>query len=187
MSDETVIPEAPRRGRPPRVEAVAEHRRRRRAGTLNRMAQFKLDCIEPDDLDLANYVYRWVNDESSRLRQLTKQDDYDFVTMGELGDGFDPDSTDSETDGRVRMLVGTQKSGGALYAYLLKKPRQFWEDDNEEMVRQREAMMAGRIYQGETTESDEGRPGGDDKFYVPAGNRVGSASSRRRGPIQHYK
>lgn len=166
-----------------RVEAVATQRRRRREGTLNRMAQFKMDCIEPEDLDLEKYVYRWVNDENSRIRQLTKGDDYDHVETHELGDGFDIENTDSESNGRVRMLVGTSKGGAPLYAYLLKKLKSYWEDDNEEGVQQREAQMAGRVYRGEATEDDEQRPGGDDQFYVPAGTRIGSAAQRRRGPI----
>lgn len=172
-----------REGRAARADAVGEQRRRRKGGTLNRMAQLKLDCIEPEDLDLAHYVYRWVNDEGPRMRQLTRQDDYDHVNLTELGDGFDPEATDSEgTAGHIRMLVGTQKSGAPLYAYLLKKRRDWWTDDNEEMVRSREDMMAGRVYGGEADE-DESRPGGDDKFYVPGGVKLGGSAQRRRGPI----
>lgn len=145
------------------------------------MAQYKLDCIEPEDLDLANYVYRWTNDENSRIRQLTKADDYDFVNAGELGDGFDRENTDSESAERVRMVVGSQKNGNPLYAYLLKKRRDFWEEDNETMVRLREDMMAGRVYRAEVTEPEEGSLAAH--AYVPAGNQIGSAAHRRRGPI----
>lgn len=181
MNEPAIEDEGPRRGRAPRADVVATQRRRRRTGTLNRMAQFKLDCIEPEDLDLENYVYRWVNDENSRIRQLTKADDYDFVPAGELGEGFDRDNTDSESADRLRMTVGTHKSGAPLYAYLLRKPRAFWEEDNEVVVRNREEMMAGRVYRGETDEPEEGALNGS--AYVPAGNLIGSAAERRRGPI----
>lgn len=172
--------EAPRRGRKPRAEMVSAERRRRKAGSLNRMAQMKLDCIDPASLDLDNYVYRWVNDEPGKLRQATKGDDYDFVGTEELGENFDPEQTDSESFERVRMVCGTTKDGAALYTYLCKKPRSFWETDNEEMVQAREAMMAGRVYRGEATQEEESL---GDEFYVPEGNQIGHAGERRRGPI----
>src|SRR5437899_1443339 len=128
--------ERPRRGRPPRAEEVASHRRRRKAGTLDRMAQFKLDFIDPEALDLENFIYYWINDEAGALRRATRQDDYDHVTASELSarGGFDAFDTDSESDERVRMIVGTNGSQ-PVYAYLCKKPRAFWEEDNEAMVR----------------------------------------------------
>jgi hypothetical protein len=187
---EQIEQERPRRGRPPRVQQVAEGRRRRKAGTLDRMAQFKLDCIDPEALDLDNYVYYWGNDENGNLRHMTQADDYDFVTAAELGQNFDADMTDSESTGRVRMLVGNQKSGAPLYSYLCKKPRAFWEADNAEMVRSREDMMAGRVYRAEAAinegielPGDEDRPGGADKFYASKGNTIGHAAERRRGPV----
>lgn len=185
---EAVEEEAPRRGRLPRAEENASHRRRRKVGTLNRMAQFKLDCIEPEALDLENYVYYWGNDETGNLRRMTQQDDYDFVTSDELGESFDADMTDSESRGRVRQIVGTHKSGAPLYAYLCKKPRAFWEADNEEMVQRREAMMAGRVYDADANAEDmlgedEARPGGSDKFYAAKDNQIGNPAHRRRGPV----
>jgi len=171
------------RARQPRAEAQAGHRRRRRAGSLNRMAQFTLDIFEPEQLDLENYVYRWVNDEKGRIRQATRNDDYDFVTTAELGGDFDPDSTDSESTERVRILVGSDKGGKDIYAYLCKKPRGFWETDNDEVVRAREDMMAGRVYRAEATEEEETRPGGDGVFYASKSNTIGHAAERRRGPI----
>ncbi len=182
--------ERPRRGRPPRVQQVAEGRRRRKAGTLDRMAQFKLDCIDPEALDLKNYVYYWGNDENGNLRNMTQNDDYDFVTEDELGTNFDPDMADSESKGRVRMLVGNQKSGAPLYAYLTKKRRSFWEADNAAMVSAREDMMAGRVYRAEAAinegidlPGDEDRPGGQDVFYADPSNTIGHAAQRRRGPV----
>lgn len=186
MSNEfdTAEIEAPRRGRPPRAEAQATHRRRRQAGSLNRMVQFKLDIFTPDQLDLANYVYYWANDEGTNIRQMTKLDDYDFVNTDDIVGGFDPSSVDAESDGRIRMLVGNQKSGSPLYAYFLRKPRNFWEADNEQVVRNREDMMAGRVYRAEATEDAEQRPGGDDAFYATPGNNLGGSAHRRRsGPV----
>ncbi len=185
MSEALNIPasrEPPRRGRPPRAEATTQHRRRRRDGDLNRMVQFKLDIFSEDELDLANYVYYWMNDEGSNIRRMTQLDDYDFVSPGEIP-GYSAFMTDSESDDRIRILVGNKQDGSPLYAFYLKKPRWMWEEDNERIVRNREDMMAGRVYGGDATESDEQRPGGDDKFYVPAGNVLGHTGERRRGPV----
>lgn len=186
------MPQAPQvdpaRERQPREEIHTQERRRRKNGTLNRMIQYKLDCIPAEMLDLDNYVYRWVNDESNKLRMATKHDDYDHVGTSEL-QGFDPDSFDSQGSETIRMLAGQDKFGNPIYTYLLKKRRSFWEADNEEVVRAREDMMAGRVYRGEIGDSfedrDEMRDAGynPDIYYAPKDNQMGGASERRKGPI----
>ena len=178
--------ESPVRGRVPRSVHVAGVRRRRNAGSLNRMGQMKLDCIEPADLDLKRYVYRWINDEPGRIRDLTRNDDYDFVPASGLGAGFDLASTDSESEDRVRMLVGTSANGKAQYTYLARKPRSFWEADNEEVVAVREAQMAGVVYEAQNPDADRARPD-EDKYYAPRGNTIGGAAQRRRGPVPTTK
>lgn len=172
------------RERQPREEVHQEERRRRKSGSLNRMVQFKLDFIPPEYLDLDNYVYRWVNDEGGKLRMATRHDDYNHVTVDELK-GFDPEGFDSEGGDTVRMLVGESRLGGALYAYLLKKRRSFWEADNEEVVRAREDMMAGRVYRAEVDDGDELRDPNynRDNYYVTKDSQIGSAAERKRGPL----
>lgn len=185
MTDET-IPEAPRRGRPPRVQVNTENRRRRR-GTLDVMTQSAQGYVVPY-LNMDEYQYRWVNDEGGRLRDLTVFDDYDYVTADELGEGFDVDTmSDSESNGRIRIIAGHTNSGKPLYQYLCKKPRAFWEADNAEMVAMRESLMEGRVYAAQSdvpvAAPGDGRPGGEDKFYAPKGNQIGHAAMRRRGPV----
>lgn len=180
---DTAEDHTPRRGRVPRADAVAGQRRRRNAGSLNRMVSFKLDIFGPEQLDLENYVYLWANDDGVNIRQMTRNDDYDFVSTDEIIGGFDIEATDSESSDRIRILVGNKKSGDPMYAYYLKKPRAFWEEDNEAIVRNREDMMAGRVYRNEPTDDGEQRPGGEDKFYATPGNTIGHAAQRRRGPV----
>lgn len=172
------------RERPSREETHTTERRRRKNGTLNRMTQFKLDIIPPELLDLDNYVYRWVNDESGKLRMATKHDDYDHVTVDEL-QGFDPEGFDSEGGSTVRMLAGQDKFGNAIYTFLLKKRREFWDADNSEVVRNREDMMAGRVYRGELDSEDDVRDPNYDRsnYYVSKDNQLGGASERRKGPL----
>jgi len=176
----------PARGREPRAEGFKRERRRRRKGTITRMAQMKLDIFDPAELDLANYVYRWVNDEDNRLAMLTRMDDYDFCNTSDIK-GFDAArsaiDTDSESDNRVRMIVGTNKGGHPVYSYLLKKPRDYYEEDQEEGVRAREDMMAGRVFRGEANnEQEEGKD--TETFYVPDPANVSLGGvPRRRGPV----
>lgn len=180
----------PARGREPRAEGMKRERRRRRAGTLNRMAQMKLDIFAAGDLDLENYVYRWCNDEDNRLAMLTRADDYDFCNAADIK-GFDAArsaiDTNSESDDRIRMVVGSNKGGQPIYSYLLKKPRDYWVEDQEEMVQARADMMQGRVYRGEVTEEDEVKK--DTKtFYVPDPASVSLGGvPRRKGPIQRTK
>ena len=194
MSTDNTKSEAPRRGRPPRAEVVAGERRRRRGGTLNRMGQYKLDIIDPALLDLDNVVYRWINDTPGRLRMATKMDDYEPVPASELGSGFSIETTDSEGGEHVRNYAGLE-GGQPIYAHLCKKPREFWEEDNEEVVARREAMMAGRVYRAEASESGdfEGQGGRDlDESagaYIPKGVsvKIGGAAARKRGPIANFR
>ena len=170
--------------KPTRAEVTHSERRRRKTGSLNRMAQFKLDIFDPEQLD-PNYVYRWITDDGSRIRQVTKADDYDFVNASEI-ENFNPeDESDSENGERVRMLVGKDKHGNAQYQYLLKKRKDFWEEDNAAGMDFRTAQLEGRVYNADVGghAEEKGTVGDVDKFYVPPEASLGSAG-RRRGPIQ---
>jgi hypothetical protein len=179
--------EAPRRGRPPRAQTEQILRRRRRDDSLDRLAGSNLgippECKDPE------YHYHWVNDKRGRLRALTVHDDYDFVTADELMDragpnnGFDRDSLTTESDGRVSCVV--EESGGReVKAYLLKKPKVFYEHDYEQGIAQRQAMMEARVYEGELVSDAEQSDTLDPEFtYVPKGNTLGDTAPRRRGPI----
>lgn len=172
------------RGRVSRQEMSAAHRRRRTAGSLDRMAQFTLDIFAPEQLD-PSFVYRWVTDEGSRLRQATRQDDYDLVGASEIADFSPQDQSDSESSERVRMVVGRDKNGAPTYAYLCKKPRAFFEEDQAAVRDFRQAMMEGRVYRGEVGGEEGESADLTAHAYVPesAGVTLGSASARRRGPV----
>jgi hypothetical protein len=174
-----------------RAEGVQRERRRRRRGTLNTMVQMKLDVFSPDQLDTQNYVYRWCNDEDSRLAMLTRMDDYDFCESSDIK-GFDAATsafeTDSESQDRVRMVVGSNKGGQRIYAYLLKKRRDWWQADQEEAVIAREEMMKGRVYRAEVEGDTGAKNQPEGTFYAPNQElSVGGAAERRRGPIAKPK
>lgn len=183
--------EPARRGRPARAQVHQAERRRRRAGSLDRMAQYKLDIFSPDQLDPA-YVYRWVTDENSRLRMVTKMDDYDFVQADEIPDFSADDETDSEPGGRIRIIGGEGKNGRPIYQYLVKKRRDFWEEDNAQAMRFRDDTLKGRVYKGEIGnvsigmakdgKVEKAEVGGveNEHFYVAPGAALGES---RRGPV----
>lgn len=181
--DATTEEDRPRRGRPPRAEAEAGHRRRR-GGVLDVMRHDRLNPFEEGMLDHETFVYRWQTDEAGQIRALTVRDDYEFVMADEIP-GFDISQTDSESDGRIRLIMnGAQAGPNAVYGYLLKKRRDFWEEDRLQISDFYEGMMEGRVYNAEATHSDEQRPGGAENFYAPKTNQLGSVSgTRRRGPV----
>lgn len=182
MSLDQTAEQAPRRGRPPRQEAETE-RRRRRTGVLDVMSHDRLNPFDPGMLD-PNYMYRWQTDEAGQLRHLTVNDDWDYVDASEL-DGFDLSQTDSESGERIRLIMnGAQAGPNAVYGYLLKKRKDFWEEDRHALSDYFEAMMEGRVYEAKATDDRESRPGGADNFYAPETNQLGSVSgTRRRGPV----
>lgn len=183
--DQVQEQEPRQRGRQPRSEVVAGERRRRKSGTLDRMTQFRLDCIPAEALD-RNFVYRWIDDRPGRLHMATKMDDYDFVKLDELGTAWSAYDAEGESDDRVRMIA---EATGAkpVHTYLCRKPRDFWNEDNEEIVCKREAMMDGRVYHGEGGYTPEGQARSadltEDVSYVPSGVQMGGSAARKRGPV----
>lgn len=183
------------RSRVPRDVANRTERRRRKPGSLNRMAQMKLDIFTADQQD-PDYIYRWVTDETNRLRIVTRLDDYDYVNASEF-DGFNAeDETDSEGGERLRMIVGEKKNGQPIYSYLLKKRRDFWEEDNRLGQEFRDDQLAGRVHKADLGDISAKTLGEDgaivssgpekvdpERFYVPDAATVGVHLGGRRGPV----
>ena len=126
--------------RTPRAQANATERRRRSSGSLDRTFNQKLGV--PDEwlasggiIDKNQWRSHWVNDEGSRIYDLTTQDDYDVVTNPDIeGD-----------DKRVCRPVGTTKDGKPLMAYLCRKPKEFDEADQAEMLADIDARERGLL------------------------------------------
>lgn len=176
MTTEINIPDHdPVRARPSREETSGNTRRERRASTLDRMYSMRLDMFTPEQLDLDNYVYRWVIDNPDRIRQAVRYD-YDFVEPHEIND-FDPLGVDAESTERVRQFVQKDASGKPEYVYLMKKYRDWFEEDQNRSVANREAMMTGAVRNADLISAPD-----KDNFYAATGNEIGGAAMRRRGP-----
>ena len=112
-------------------------------------------------LDFEQFKYRWINDAPARIHAMTKEDDWDVVT----NDGVKDDSADLGS--AVSQIVGTAPDGSALRAYLCRKPRRFYDEDQADksaaLDRQLEQLRRGND-----------RAGGSQSDYVPnSGIRVG--------------
>lgn len=123
------------------VEKKAERKseRRRQRGVHGRARQ-KLTAPP-----IQGYYTRFVNDIDNKLYEATKLDDFDFASredvnnqIGEAGDG------NSDIGTKVRVLVDKDEQGHPIYAYLLKKPMEFHEEDiaeNEERRKGKEDVL----------------------------------------------
>lgn len=98
--------------------------RRRQRGVHGRARQ-KLTVPE-----IEGYYCRWVNDVDNKLHEATVADDFSHVlreeindSVGEAGDG------NSDLGSQVRVLVDKDEHGIPIYAYLLKKKQEFFDED----------------------------------------------------------
>lgn len=143
--------------RQPRAEAVQTERRRRNDGDLNKALHLKL-AIPGHLRDDTTQVYRWINDENSRVRDLTVEDDWNICRT---------------EDGReqISKVVGTKKDGSPLTAYLVGKRKDWFEEDR----RQKSAHVAKaekELFQAPPTDSAD----------AAAHSYVAPGSSIRQGP-----
>ena len=132
MPENTMHPEKRGPGRPRKDESARrEHDRRRRKSATQTPG--RLGC-DPDLLDHASYVYRWINDQPGRVIAKTKHDDWDMVPQ----DGVKEDST--ELGDMVSVVVGTLPDGSPKRAYLCRKPRKWFEADQIEKQKELEIV-----------------------------------------------
>lgn len=103
---------------------------------------------------IEGYHLRWINDEPGRIAKAL-EGDYVFAEPSEVG-------RESREDNKVKELVGVNKDGSPMYAYLMKLPMEFYLEDKalkeEHDDKIEEAIRGGKI---------EARSG--DGRYVPEG------------------
>jgi hypothetical protein len=132
--------------RQPRQEEVAQERRRRNAGTLDRSQQLKLAVPEKVREDNPGHTFRWINDRGNRMYAMTQQDDWDKV------EGVEPIPVDS-IDGKP------------VYAHLCKKPQEFWDADQQVKVEATRATERALVQAKPQTADPEAA-------YTPGQNRI---------------
>ena len=135
-----------------RTEEVRTERRRR-GGAIDGY-RFRLQIPEKFRNDPEN-KYRWINDDKSRVFDMTKQDDWDQVQADEI-EGHDGASS-------VRRQVGTKANGDPLFAHLVRKSKKFCEEDR---AVKRQALMETMDQLAGGKRGDEANLGGGQKGYV---------------------
>lgn len=119
-------------GRPKRQEQ--ERRRRKdRGGIIGQRLG-----VNESLLDFDNFAYRWINDDPARIMAKTKEDDWDIVRQ----DGTDIIKDEAETDAAIFQIVGTNADGSPKRAYLCRKPRAWYKEDQADKVKELERQLA---------------------------------------------
>ena len=132
-------------GRPRSAVDEGEPKRRRREGGT---VHGKRLGVSEDRLDFARFKYRWINDNPDRIRAMTEFDDWDIVKEG--GSVVKADKAD--LGDAVSQVVGSNADGSKKLAYLCRKLKSHYEDDQKgksaELDRQLKDMRAGNDRSG---------------------------------------
>lgn len=146
------------RTREDRKTQEAAQRRRRDDTTIDGSQRLKLAIPEEvaARLKAEGRTPRWVNDEGSRMHQLTKLDDYDRV------DGVEP------------RVVGSDKDGKPIKAYLCSKPATFIKEDQEKLDAPRREFEKAL----ERGKNPNDPIAGNDSFYADEANSISRGGRR---------
>lgn len=144
-----------------RVKQTRQRRRRRDNGDFSAVGR-KLH-VDPSMKD-PNFTYRWINGDEARVQNLTVHDDWDFVTRDMLENPqMEADNADIGT--RVSRPVGKDENGKAVSAYLVRKPREFHEED----ARKKRAAIDATVSDLRRGVVNDPQALSGDKAYVPQG------------------
>lgn len=130
---------------PPLVPAEPEEERRPSRAERVPIGNQRLKLARPDR---PGFVRRWVNEEGGRLIQF-KNAGYTHVK-------------DPQTGAAESYIVGVSKQGGALTAYLMEIPEEYYQEDQAEKD-DRLKKFDVDIRRGHVGKNAPG----DDGFYVP--------------------
>jgi hypothetical protein len=153
-----------------RADAVKTERRRRRGNTAH--SGMKLGVNE-EFLDRDNFEYRWINDNGGRIEQMTAGDDWDLVPDPAKEGKSDADGLGSI----ISKVVGKSENGSGMRAYLARKPKEFYIEDQAEKRRSLDATMDA-IKRGVPQTGDASPLGAN--AYVPGGPTGISIKDDRR-------
>lgn len=142
---------------PRAVEAQTERRRRKGMGYRS---QLKLS-IPPHLENDPNYRYYWLADRPGRVEELTKHDDYEFVTDEETA----ADGRNTGQGTRIERHAGTDGFGNPVRHFLVRKPIEYHREDQREKAAE-QAKVIDAIKRGKTAGAD-GKPIHGEKTYVP--------------------
>nr|QBM02669.1 hypothetical protein [uncultured archaeon] len=146
--------------KPKRADAIRGERRRRQGSGLDSNLRFSL----PDHLkNDPNWRYHWLVDRPGRVSQKTRHDDWDFVEDAET----ESDARNTGPGSRIERHAGVDQFGNPLRAYLVRKRKDYDEEDKREHQAALDERMSA-IRGGQVTNA-KGEVVTQDGFYTPAG------------------
>lgn len=118
----------------------------------------RLEVFIPEDSDLADkYHLHWFNDERGRIAKAIRAG-YQFVEENELAMNESVTPRNQDTTGRVSRVVGTTGDGGtSLRAFLMKIPKHLYEESQEAIAAEVDAVDAVVRRGALKQEADENR------------------------------
>lgn len=105
--------------------------------------------VAKSKLDFDKFAYRWINDDPGRIFAKTKEDDWDIVTND--GGVIKEDSPDLGS--AVSQIVGTKPDGSARVAYLCRKPKTYFDEDQAAKAQALDQQLAD-LRRGKTSEGE---------------------------------
>lgn len=143
-------------------EIKTERRRRTTAPSIGRNRL----SVNKEHLD-PNYAYRFVNTEPGRVEAFTTQDDWEVVQ-----DRDGKMKTDNAGQGsQVAAYVGTDEQGKPMQAVLLRKKREYHDEDyaaQQRLIDEKEnATRTQTVQDGDSSE-----------MYVPGGKNAPMSITR---------
>ena len=106
--------------------------RREGVGTVGYRLQ-----IPKEKLQLDRFAYRWMSDEEARVYSVTHEGGWAFVHQNgtEIKD-------DAEMGSAINVVAGKKKDGSPLRQYLMRKPKEWWNEDQRQRAEQVEDVFA---------------------------------------------
>ena len=102
----------------------------------------------PEGVIPDHYAKRWVCDRPGRIEQ-AQAAGFTFVDESYIKVGEDVEDGKDQASSHIRRLVGTHEDGRPMYSYLMKQPREYYEEDrklyNEELDKTDDAIRRGAI------------------------------------------
>lgn len=129
---------------------------------------------------IPGYVLYWINDDGPRISTLLRHG-FEFVQSNEVGVIEQVTPRNVDIGDKVCRAVGKHANGDPLYAYLMKLPIEFYEQDQRARS-ERQALIDAAI------RGDHGRVAGmnvaqDGTTYNPVAHRGLHEATERRGPV----